>query len=211
MNETQLFNEEAEACILDIEMNYPQLYHLIEAIPFKNKKSKTSVFSKDLQDYINSVKEQLQMFQTKFLINENEQKHLKKHLEVLCFQTDKWIEDVEFYEEELDFFNNLISNRINNTTITDLNHKEIYRNIDSLLYELSEDILIQIKRHRRRLAQLISGQYIKADLEENKRHNSLFEKMNTIDHGIKIFKKTLFKYLKDYPFKFEFDTVIEEL
>ena len=207
MNETQLFNEEAEACILDIEMNYPQFYHLIEEIPFKNKKSKASVFSKDLQDYINSVKEQLRIFQIKFLLNENEH----NHLEVLCFQTDKWIEDVEFYEEELDFFNNLISNRINNTTITDLNHKEIYRNIDSLLYELSEDILIQIKRHRRRLAQLISGQYIKADLEENKRHNSLFEKMNTIDHGIKIFKKTLFKYLKDYPFKFEFDTVIEEL
>ncbi|WP_158851088.1 hypothetical protein [Algibacter sp. L1A34] len=144
-------------------------------------------------------------------MNENVQKLQKDKLKAMYFQTEEWIEDVEFYEEELEFFNSLISNRINTTTIEDLNHKEIYRNKDNLLWKLSDDVLSEIKVHRTELARLIDTKNITENIEENKTHLHLLEKTDKIKNGIKQLKKALFKYVKDHPFKFQFDTVIEEL
>lgn len=144
-------------------------------------------------------------------MNDNAYKLLKGNLETMYSQTKEWIEDIEFYEEELDFFNSLISDRINSTTAKDLNHKDIYRNIDTLLYKLSEDLITQIKAHRKELAGLINANNIEENHEENKKHFHLLEKMAIVKHGIKKLKKALFKYLKDNPFDYDFETLFKEL
>lgn len=144
-------------------------------------------------------------------MNDNAFNLLKNNLETMYSQTKQWIEDIEFYEEELNFFNSLISDRINTATTDDLEHKEIFRNIDNLLYKLSEDIITQIKAHRKELAGLVENSNIEENYEESKVHLHLLEKMAKIQHGIKKLKKALFNYLKDHPYEFDFNTIFKEL
>ncbi|GAA4282221.1 hypothetical protein [Gaetbulibacter aestuarii] len=55
-------SEAVEACIFEIEMNYPELYHYLEETPFKDNTRKT--FSDaDYQAYFNSIQEILDHFQ----------------------------------------------------------------------------------------------------------------------------------------------------
>lgn len=144
-------------------------------------------------------------------MNINAQNLLKNNLKTMHSQTKQWIEEVEFYKEELEFFNSLISNRIDTVTKENLDHREIYRNIDVLLYKLSEHLIRQIKIHKKELSLLIDTGNISENHEESKDHLRLLEKMERIKSGIKKLKKALFRYLKDHPFDFDFDTIIKEL
>ncbi|HLV39834.1 hypothetical protein [Xanthomarina sp.] len=144
-------------------------------------------------------------------MNDNAIKLMEDNLKAMYDHTDKWIEDVVFYQEELVFFNSLISDRINNTTTEDLNHKEVYRNIEALLYKLSEDVIKQIKLHKKELATLIDTHNLTDNHEESKLHFQLLEKMDRIKHGIKKLKKALFSFMKDHPFEFDLDSLINDI
>lgn len=144
-------------------------------------------------------------------MNENAINLLRGNLKAMYFQTKQWIEDIEFYEEELTFFNSLISDRIATTTTEDLEHKTIFRNIDTLFYKLSEDLINQIKNHRKELSQLIEADKLLGHHAENIDHFYLLERMSIIKHAIKKLKKALFRYLQDHPFEFDFDAVLKEL
>ena len=144
-------------------------------------------------------------------MNENAENLLKRNLKTMYYQTNQWIEDVEFYQQELDFFNNLISNKIGTTTTDNLEHKEIFRNIDALLFRVSEDLISQIKLHRKEVSELIDTNQLLGHHSTNKNHLNLLEKMTIVKHGIKKLKKALFKYVENHPFEFDFDTVLKEL
>jgi hypothetical protein len=144
-------------------------------------------------------------------MNKNAKTLLEGNLRTMFQQTGQWMEDLSTYEEELHLFNSLISNKINTTTTDDLEHREIYRNIDSLLYKLSEDLLEELKAHKKVLSQLIENSDLTENHKENKTHLHLLEKMRSIKHGVKKLKKALFAYLKDHPFEFDFDTLFKEL
>ena len=58
-------------------------------------------------------------------MTENAQIRLKNNLNTMDSQTKEWIENVEFYKEELASVNSLISDCIDTTTTDDLNHKMI--------------------------------------------------------------------------------------
>lgn len=144
-------------------------------------------------------------------MNKNAKDLLKSNLLNMYNHTQNWIEDVEFYEEELTFFNTLISERIDSITTDNLDHKIIFRHIDDLLYKLSKDIIIQIKEHRKELSLLLEANNITENQAEVKIHLHLLEKMATVKHGIKKLKKALFAYIEDHPFNFDFDTIFKEL
>jgi hypothetical protein len=144
-------------------------------------------------------------------MNYNAEKLLRHNLETMHKQCGQWVEDLEFYDEELKFFNSLISDRIDTRTTDDLEHKEIFRNIDALLYRLSEDLIQEIKNHRNKIDVLIADDDLYNHFSENKEHFQLLEKMGSIKHGIKKLKKALFRYIEDHPFEFDFDTILKEI
>ena len=146
-------------------------------------------------------------------MNDNAYSLLKSNLETMYSQTEQWIEDIEFYEEELSVLKSLISYRINATESIDLKHRLIFKNIEDLLYKLSEDIISQIRNHRQELKRLIDLNNIEENHEESKKHIVLLEKMDNLKHGIKKLKKALFRYVKDHPLDFDFDyeTVFKDL
>lgn len=65
MNQIQQFNEDIQACILEIEMHYPELYYLLEETPFKGIDSDAPISAADLEDYLNTLQEQLRIIQQK--------------------------------------------------------------------------------------------------------------------------------------------------
>ena len=144
-------------------------------------------------------------------MNKNAESLLEGNLKTMYYQTNQWIEDVKFYEQELDFFNNLISDKISTTTTDNLEHKEIFRNIDALIFRVSEDLISQIKTHRKEVSELIDTNQLLGHHSANKNHLHLLEKMTTVKQSIKKLKKALFRYVENHPFEFDFDTVLKEL
>lgn len=69
MSRERKINEDIEACILEIEMHYPELYHLLEETPFRGMDSNKPISNDDLEDYLNSLRDQLRTFQNKELKN----------------------------------------------------------------------------------------------------------------------------------------------
>ena len=144
-------------------------------------------------------------------MNINAENLLRGNLKTKYSQTKQWIEDIEFYEEELSVFNSLISYKIGSTTTGDLEHKEIFRNMDDLFLRLSQDIINQIKAHQKKISQLIDTDDFSENYKQSMVHSQLLEKMSIIKHGIKNLKKALFSYIEDHSFDFDFDTTFEEL
>ncbi|GGG37148.1 hypothetical protein [Bizionia arctica] len=144
-------------------------------------------------------------------MNKNEKNLVEGNLINMYRISKEWIDELEFYELELNFFNNLISERIASNTHKDLSHKDIYRNIDDLLFKLSNNLISEIKTHRKELVQLIDSNNFSQNSEESKIHLHLLEKMFRVKDGIKKLKKALFIYIKDNPFDFEFDTILNDL
>ena len=144
-------------------------------------------------------------------MNENVQNLLEGKLETMYFQTKEWIEDMEFYEIEFNFLNGLISDRIDSTTTDDLDHKNLFRKMDLLLFKLSDEVMLQLKAHLKTLSQLLDTMDLSNNDECAKEHSRLLYKMMQIKIGIKKLKKALFHYLKNHPFKFDLDNFIKDL
>lgn len=132
-------------------------------------------------------------------------------LDELHFKCQEWIDLVEFYIIELGFLNDLISDKIDTTTPEDLDHKEVYGNIDALLYKLSEELLTSLFLHKNVLNRLILNKEPHKLLSYRKDHIKLYHKIKALKSGVKDLKKSLFKYLKDNPFSFDFELFIQNL
>ncbi|GGG49408.1 hypothetical protein [Bizionia arctica] len=140
-------------------------------------------------------------------MNKNSENLLDGNLKNMYQLTKEWIDEVEFYIIELKFFNSLISEHISSTTTDDLEHKEIYRNIDELLFKLSNDLISQFKTHKKEIIVLVDTKNLTENSKECIEHIHLLEKMTKLKQGIKKLKKALFRYLKNHPFEFDFDTI----
>lgn len=136
---------------------------------------------------------------------------LEASQEELHHQTKEWIDDVEFYSEELNFLNGLIIKKIDTRTTIDLDHKEIYRNIDALLFKLSDDLLAKLYSHEKLLAKIILTESPQDNRTYRLDHIAFSKKMKTLALGIKEFKKALFTYLKNNSFEFSMDYLIQEI
>ncbi len=144
-------------------------------------------------------------------MNDNANELLVGNLKTMYFQTKEWIDEIEFYEVELNFLNSLISDRIDSTTTYDLDHKSFFRKMDAVLFKLSDEVIIDIKNHRKDLCERLE----KLDLNTNGRcsreHMRIFERITKVKHGIRKLKSALFRYIKRYPFEFDIDRLLKDM
>ena len=61
-------SEDIESCILEIEMNCPELYHYLEETPFKDTEN-TKRSLNEYQRYFNSLRTVLEDFQHRIYLN----------------------------------------------------------------------------------------------------------------------------------------------
>lgn len=205
---TQL-NQEIEELTLEIAMHHPTLYYLLDETPLNVTKG--SISEEDLEDYISTLNEQLKQFNKQKTMTIAAKFLLEASLDQLHFQTKEWIDEVKFYSEELNFLNGLIVEKIDTRTTKDIDHKEIYRNIDTLLFKLSDDLLKNLYAHEKLLAKIISAKNPHDNKTYRIDHIALSKKMKALEMGIKHLKKALFTYLKNNPFEFSIDTLIQEI
>lgn len=111
--------------------------------------------------------------------------------------SEEWIEEVVFYEEELNFLNALILDKINSATRESIEHKEVYQNIKIMLFKMSKELLVHLKNHKDKLSKLIETKDFSKENECSPNHLKTLEKMGTVKRGIKQLKKALFGYLKN--------------
>ena len=133
------------------------------------------------------------------------------NLKTMYYQTMQWMDNIGLYEGKLKLFDSLISERINTTTTQDLDHKELYRNMNITLFDLSDDLLAQIKIHRNALALLIEEKNVSKNHEYNLIHLELVEKMALIKQDVNSLKKALFKYIRSHPFDLNFDGMLSDI
>lgn len=136
---------------------------------------------------------------------------LISNLKTLHFQTEQWMANIGLYEDKLKLFDSLISERINSTTTEDLDHKELYRNMNITLFDLSVDLLTQIKIHREGLALLIEKKDVSKVHTYKQIHFELVEKMALLKRDVNTLKVTLFKYIRNHPFDLNFDDMLNEI
>jgi hypothetical protein len=139
------------------------------------------------------------------------EKHmLTANLETLYFETEDWINETDFYKEELHFLKEIVQNKIENTTLKGQAHKEIYRHIEKMLVQLFDEITSSLKDHKKYLSDVISLK-IKADKKEYRSlHAEIGQKMSTLRRGITDLKRSIFKYVGENPVD-SYDEAFEEM
>ncbi len=125
------------------------------------------------------------------------EKHLlKTKLETWYFETEDWINDCDFYKEELQFLKEIVQNKIQNTTTEGQEHKEIYRHIEKMLVRLFDEITTALKDHKKHLADAMTRKGIP---DNEAYHAEMGQKMAALKNGITDLKRSIFKYVVETP------------
>ncbi len=145
---------------------------------------------------------------TKFHKMVLKEKHmLKTNLETWYFETEDWINDCDFYKEELQFLKEIVQNKIQNTTTEGQEHKEIYRHIEKMLVRLFDEITKALKDHKKQLADAMTR---KGNADSKVYHAEMGQKMAVLKSGITDLKRSIFKYVVDNPVDTQ-DAAFEEM
>jgi predicted glycoside hydrolase/deacetylase ChbG (UPF0249 family) len=115
----------------------------------------------------------------------------------LHFETQEWLREVSFYKEELNCQFELITQMIGGGSIDDQLHKDIFRNINSMLDHLTNESTTKLKQHE---DALIEGMKIINTVNKApfyKQHQLLASKVKLIKEGIFDLKEAIHNYIDE--------------
>ena len=115
-------------------------------------------------------------------------------LEVLHFQSREWLEKIEFWKDEVQFFENLLNSRTFDHGQHDL--KALLVNLDAIHENLFEDIEENIRQHEKALSGLLKGEKGLSDADFRRKHQKLMLRMERIEKDFRSFKTIVFDYVK---------------
>ena len=136
-------------------------------------------------------------------MNTNSKTLLETNLKNRYNQTNQWIKDMKQNESDLVYLRKLIEDRIHNKCTDDCAHKTIYRNIDTVIYQLSESLITDLNHHAKAINKLIYARDVSKTIEINNQHVYLFEKILLINRSIAQLRMSIMKFIEDRPFEFE--------
>ncbi|GAA4282219.1 hypothetical protein [Gaetbulibacter aestuarii] len=136
-------------------------------------------------------------------MNTNSKVLLETNLKNRYNQTYQWIKAIKQFEQELVHLRKIIENRIHTKCDSDCDHKTIYRNIDTVLYQVSEDLIFDLVKHAKTINTVIYAQVFLNVEDLNLRHIHLFEKMELLHNSIENLRVSIMKFIEDRPYEFE--------
>ena len=136
-------------------------------------------------------------------MNTNSKRLLETNLKNRYDQTYQWIKVIKRFEQELVRLRKIMESRIHSNCDSDCNHKAIYRNIDMVLYQLSEDLIFDLGKHAKTMNTVIYTHDLMKLEEVNFRHVLLFEKMELLHKSIQQLRGSIMKFIEDRPYEFE--------
>lgn len=134
------------------------------------------------------------MMKTKTL-NLKEKLLLGAGLDVLHFESQEWLDTIDFWKDEVRFFENLLK-KIESTEGSDTDFSDMLKNLDKIHTDLYDDIADDILEHEVLLSRVLKGEKGLSDADYRDKHLSLTSRMRTFTNNFITFKKIVFDYVK---------------
>ena len=131
----------------------------------------------------------------KIITNPNSEYLHHASLETLHAQSREWLNEIDFWVEEMAFFYNLIHRREPHIFFPTSDLADLERQLITLTSEHLNKLKIDIESHERGLATMIKSFSLEEEREYRERHRNLLTDMNELEEGIRTFKKTVFSFV----------------
>ena len=116
-------------------------------------------------------------------------------LDILHFESREWIDTLEFWQDEVKFFNSLL-NRQDPLDKEKRTYGEMLKKLDEIHKDLFEDIKEDVYEHEKYLAKLEDGKKGVSDSQYREKHGQLKDRLETFSTDFKAFKQIVFEHIK---------------
>lgn len=132
---------------------------------------------------------------TKTITNPKENLLLGAGLNVLHFESREWIDTLNFWKDEIKFFDHLLKKKVSADS-SKQEYATLLKNLDKIHYALFNDFEADIVAHEKMLSKLEKGEKGLSDSEYREKHRRLMGRMDTFKSDFNQFKKIVFDYVK---------------
>jgi hypothetical protein len=117
-------------------------------------------------------------------------------LNVLHFESREWIDTLDFWKDEVRFFDDLLKKKVSKD-VSKLEFAEMLKNLDKIHKDMFDDFEDDIMAHERMLSRLVKGKKGLSDEQYRDKHHHLLGRMETFKSNFHQFKKIVFEYIKN--------------
>ncbi|MDN5201795.1 hypothetical protein QQ008_10490 [Fulvivirgaceae bacterium BMA10] len=121
----------------------------------------------------------------------------ERNLEDLHYSSKQWLFNIDFWRQELNFFQNLLDTQAKHVTTVD-QKKQIDHFQNLIIYyqgELLDEFHQKVRRHEKRLKNLLINNESPTDLSYRENHNLLFDQIISFDNQFKKYKLELYSFM----------------
>ncbi|RED43651.1 hypothetical protein DFQ10_105251 [Winogradskyella eximia] len=116
-------------------------------------------------------------------------------LDVLHFESREWLDTLDFYTDEVRFFENLL-NKKEASKNNNPEYEKMLKDLDKIHKDLFDDLKESIIKHEQLLSRIELAEKGLSDNDYREKHQHIYNKMNTFSNDFKTFKKIVFDYSK---------------
>lgn len=116
-------------------------------------------------------------------------------LDVLHFESKEWLDTIDFWKDEIKFFNNLLKKK-ETAAKNNVEYESMLKNLDKVHADLCDDLRESIVEHEQLLSEIELAKKGLSDNDYRKKHQQLLSRMNTFAQDFKTFKRIVFDYAK---------------
>jgi len=116
--------------------------------------------------------------------------------DLLHFETQEWLDSIDFWKDEIRFFENLL-NKKKSQEESIQEYSKMLKSLDKIHADLFKDIEDDILEHEKLLSRLVKVEKGLSDADYREQYQSLTERMNTFTNNFKTFKRIVFEYAKN--------------
>ncbi|TDN83802.1 hypothetical protein DET49_1201 [Salegentibacter sp. 24] len=118
-------------------------------------------------------------------------------LDVLHFESMEWLAKIDFWKDEVQFFENLLRKNTS-SDIGKQSYNGLLVNLDKIHGDLFEDLEDSIREHEGLLSNLQKEVKGLSDSDYRKKHHKLKMRMDDFENDFKTFKKIIFEHVKGF-------------
>jgi hypothetical protein len=116
-------------------------------------------------------------------------------LNVLHFESKEWLDTIQYWKDEITFFNNILKkNEISKENKPE--YEKMLKNLDKIHTDLYDDIEDSIIEHEKLLTRIEHSEKGISDYDYREKHRHISSRIDTFTKDFKTFKKTIFEYTK---------------
>ena len=116
-------------------------------------------------------------------------------LDVLHFESREWLDTLDFYTDEVRFFENLL-NKKEASKNNNPEYEKMLKDLDKIHKDLFDDLKESIIKHEQLLSRIELAEKGLSDNDYREKHQHIYNKMNTFSNDFKTLKKIVFDYSK---------------